>query len=546
MESEKGKLPQKPKLHQAYDFMKDDLMPKTIGGVKYLYNATTSLYQEKSRILSNYVSSSVSFKQAQEQFAKIYSATVNYMMQAKGKIGEYSDIAKEIIDYPYIEDFQNELENLKKGLAESGQELKESFTKKGKELKKKGLELRDIHDKAIFEQRKKYHLWVNENSSPALAMMMSAASLGILATLPMSSLTPCIAVMGLVLGTTYRANKIANTLDHDEKKMGKNQELYYLNWGYSIGKTILAVTIKMKLTVYFTAALTGFISTSPITCSILASFMAYTVCGNIMNAIDRQAKLHLPRSLRDMLYTNPVKTYENLIKTKDFYLKNKELTELQKKELIEEKKKLTEDLANIKNLQKEIKKINVELKKLDPNKDMKTIKELEKKLSHLEFEERKFTFRENDKNAVASLLPNFLNSIIYNTAPGMLIKYTLSSLVGAALAEDFAFTVSSYFTMIKQAVTSTILQPFKGKVASNVNIGDKELESATGIAIVNQVSKCVNSGLNYAHDSLLYQMGYVKEGPELEHISHEHTSISDDVERIVGLVSEKGYGVEIN
>mgnify|MGYP000716271465 CR=1 FL=1 len=114
------------------------------------------------------------------------------------------------------------MENLKKGLAESGQELKESFTKKGKELKKKGLELRDIHDKAIFEQRKKYHLWVNENSSPALAMMMSAASLGILATLPMSSLTPCIAVMGLVLGTTYRANKIANTLDHDEKKMGKN------------------------------------------------------------------------------------------------------------------------------------------------------------------------------------------------------------------------------------------------------------------------------------------------------------------------------------
>lgn len=410
------------KLQQQFE----EAAPQTWQGMLALQQRFSALYSDTSATLNHFVSSTTNLgKQAKTRLSTIYIDTAKSLFEGgKHNIKEMGTFAKEHM--PKMPNFQK-------------------FT-----------------DQATEEFRQQYRFVINSHQVQAASVLITVASITSLAILPVADIVPCIATLGLMIGSAGLAAALGKSFD-----LGVTQETkeMALKFAHGAAKSVFAMVIQAKLAAVFTALLGTVLVANPLTCAITGAVLASIATAAIVSTVVYGEQFILPRDIRNILFTSPKKECEELLKSKEDYIKevasdaSSHLTEKQQAVLKAEIAELRETINNFQIYENKITVLKEKLAKKDISPEEK--KELKQKLAeamkNLNDAEQKYLLIQQRKFVAKKILPKIISKVISNLARGFFLKLILKTVIKAMLKESMHLTPSNLYSNIKTQFISSIV-----------------------------------------------------------------------------------------
>lgn len=341
------------------------------------------------------------------------------------------------------------------------------------------------HDTTVENIRIEHRKFIDKVEENNLQYYIAAGAFVSLAALPAASLIPCLALLGVITGVSVAAKNIVTTmLDEDQQKYKGA-----INFAHDATKFLAYLVVKGKCTALFMGYVSMFVPFSPVTCGIVATFLGLTMARIAINAVTYGQKMLLPRDVRHYLFDTPLKVHEKALKSKQDYLANASLSDSQIESLNQEIEGLKGKITKLEELEIKIKQCKEEL---THDKDNKA---LANKLKTLEKKERKYIDNPFMKSIAGNIIPDFLQSLIFGTLPGIVLPNALDSLVGSVLGTSAVVDLSSYVSAVKVGVMNNVLNPIKGIISAHSPSQDKELNKGLGILSISNIRKFLDNNI---------------------------------------------------
>lgn len=304
------------------------------------------------------------------------------------------------------------------------------------------------------------HVKIIENSY--LPYVVGAASIPVLAALPVSSLTPILAMMGVLSGVNIAAHNLLGMVD--EKNSDRVKKPFKLI--HNITKKLLTALIESKIAVVIASCIGVILPISSIMGTILTAFIALTITKVIMNVVEHIEKLFLNRTERTLLYDSALKTQEKLKKEKKAYLKNSNLAPEQKEKLNIEIKEIKGKIQELRGIEADIKNLQKQLQ--DPKVDKMQKIFLERRLQEVLKVEQAYQDTSISNTVATGLMPDFLAILIDSISPNTLLTKTLTGMVDALLNSNEVVNIISCIELIKSKVIVIASGMLKAPVLENL------------------------------------------------------------------------------